>query len=243
MRSIALFLTLVATSEIVAQSTLLTSEKVTGTPAEAMMTGMTQMMTGMEKAMGQMTEKMESGQVGPGLTTFDFITQPQHRFAVQAMFGIPNGIRGQIALKQSGSNTYLFEAYTGGRDKFWGDEWVLGLGGRIQTTISQGKRGSWLLAPGIGVSYWRGEKQPPPVQYYWYDPAATYSYQPKVRGNQWYLNLDANLSYLLPINEGLAWEFGMYFGARIGISGEEAGGETVSGKIKGLIGGFTGFRF
>lgn len=160
----------------------------------------------------------------------------QHRFGAQLQFGLPTGLRLQYAPFRSGHHSYLLEIFAGARSGFWGDEAVFGAGGRAMFTLaSDGSKNAWIFAPGVGVSYWQTNDRHRRDGYYYYDWPES---------DRWFLNLDANMGWLHQISPALAWELGLNFGARIGLAGENRGGQSISGRVSGgTIGVYTGVRW
>lgn len=159
----------------------------------------------------------------------------QHLIGIQMQFGTPTGFRGQVAVHRAGDHSFLLEGFAGARSTFWGEEPVLGFGGRAMFNLaSDGRKNAFVFAPGIGISYWGAED--PPAYYRFYHR----NYE---QTDRWYLNLDANIGWLHELTPTIGWELGVNFGARIGFSGQESGGEKVSGHTSGNIGLYTGFRY
>ncbi len=164
----------------------------------------------------------------------------QHNFGAQIQFGYPNGLRLQYAAFKTDQTSFLVEGFAGARDGLWGNEAVYGVGGRALFTLaSNGVNNALLFGPGVGVAFWQAEKPSNPYGGWPY----FYDYR-RPETDRTFLTLDANISWLHDFTPALGWEIGLTIGARIGLTGQNEGGEKVSGHITGgTIGVFTGLRF
>ena len=184
---------------------------------------------------------------GPPLTVAETILNPgtavgqQHTLGLQLQFGWPTGVRAQYAVYHGGDYSILVEAFGGGRDSFWGDESVVGVGGRMLFTVaSDGAKNALVVGPGIGVSYWETNDRP----FLLYDPVSNLTYIHRGQTDRYFLNLDANIGWLHELSPCLGWEVGVNIGVRVGLSGHEANGNDISGKVSGgTVGVYTGLRY
>ena len=181
------------------------------------------------------------------LTTAETLLTPgmavgqQHTLGLQVQFGYPTGLRVQYALFHGGDYSILAEAFGGARSAFRGEESVLGVGGRVLFNVaSDGAKNALVVGPGVGLSYWQTKDR----SYTVYEPWTGTTYEYRGQTDQRFLTLDTNIGWVHELSPVLAWEVGLNVGVRVGLSGEEAGGETISGKVSGgNVGIYTGFRY
>lgn len=196
--------------------------------------------------------------VGPPLTAAESILLPgggtgvghQHVVGVQLQFGRPTGTRLQYAVYRGGDYTVLAEVFGGAKAAFWGDEAVVGVGGRASfNLLSDGVNDALVLSPGVGVAYWQARPHPAdssPASVYYNPYTGSYFPAPPTREqtDRYFIHLDTNLGWLHDLSPNLGWELGINFGVRVGLSGDERGGKPVSGKVNGgTVGVYTGFRY
>jgi len=123
----------------------------------------------------------------------------QHRIGAQLQFGYPTGLRLQYSFYQAGDHSFIAEVFGGARSAFWGKNLVFGAGGRTSLTIaSDGDNDALLFAPGIGISWWQAEKSD-------YAYLSYYSGMEAPETSRYFLNIDANLSWLHDITPQLGW--------------------------------------
>jgi len=171
----------------------------------------------------------------------------QHAMGVQLQFGRPTGVRVQYAVYQGGEFSVLGEVFGGARAAFWGDETVVGVGGRAMFNLtSDGVKNALVMSPGVGVTYWQARPHDDYVPAPYRDPYGGYYVPtpPRPQTDRYFLTLDTNIGWLHDLSPDLGWEVGLNFGVRVGLSGEEEGGGTISGKVSGgTIGVYTGLRY
>lgn len=174
------------------------------------------------------------------LSTSAIAVGQQHDLGIQLQFGHPTGARVQYAVFHAADFSVLAEVFGGAKSAFWGEETVLGVGGRVLFTLaSDGENDALLVAPGLGVSYWQAREED---LLEW----SPFGWTPTRRKQKdsYYFNLDANVGWLHDLSPTVGWELGINFGVRIGISGPDDNGKSLSGKVHGgTIGVYTGLRF
>ncbi|HEX3152592.1 MAG TPA: hypothetical protein VHR66_31255 [Gemmataceae bacterium] len=163
----------------------------------------------------------------------------QHTVGVELQFGQPTGVRLQYAIFHGGEFSILAEAFGGARSQFWGDETVLGIGGRaLFTLFSDGTKNALLVGPGLGVSYWEtGEHH---GGWYWNGFGRRWCGE----SDRYFINMDVNVGWLHELSPYIGWELGINFGLRVGLSGQDRHDRDISGRVNGgTIGLYTGLRF
>lgn len=162
----------------------------------------------------------------------------QHTVGVEVQFGVPSGVRLQYAIYHGGGFSILAEAFAGNKETLWGEQAVLGVGGRAQfTLLSDGNSNALLVGPGIGVSYWQAEDR----HRFWDDNRFFRHFDERDR---YFMNFDTNIGWLHDLSPSLGWEIGINLGLRVGLSGHDRCGRDISGKIDGgTVGLYTGLRF